>query len=174
MTLQEVDSIREIDANYYIENAWRMNPQTGEYELIRIDWTDHELPNGIDWHISRFKETIETGGRAIGCFDENEKIMGYATINSELFGREKEYVLLDQLFISNDCRRTGIGTALIELCKKQALIFGAKKIYLCAGSAQDTIAFYRKIGAKPAMELNRALWEEDPNDIQLELEITRK
>lgn len=169
MSLHEANKIRDIDANYYIENAWRINPATEKYELVRIDWTDHELPNGIDWHINRFKETITTGGKAIGCFDEKDELLGYITINSELFGRQKEYVLLDQLFVSNYCRGTGIGKALIELGKKEALSFGAKKIYLCAGSAQDTIAFYKRIGANPAMELNIELFEEDPNDIQMEL-----
>ena len=52
-----------------------------------------------------------------------------------------------------------------------ATLFGAEKIYLCAGSAENTIAFYKKLGCKDATEIDEVLLAEDPNDIQLELEL---
>lgn len=44
----------------------------------------------------------------------------------------------------------------------------ADKIYICAGSAEETIAFYFAIGCKEAVEINKELYENDPRDFQLE------
>lgn len=78
---------------------------------------------------------------------------------------------MDQLFISEEYRNQGIGKELVSMCKSQAALFGAKKIYLCSASAEDTIAFYKKLGCKAATERNEELFAEDPNDIQLELAV---
>ncbi len=159
MTAAEAERILEIDATCYIENAWRLNSTTCTYELQKIDWTDRELPNGNDWHIRRFRETIAGGGKAFGCFRENGGLIGYATVNAELFGGHEKYVLLDQLFVSVPCRGRGIGRTLVELCKTQAKEFGAEKLFICAGSAENTIAFYNRLGAVPAnRETHRILY----------------
>lgn len=86
------------------------------------------------------------------------------------FGQQR-YVLLDQLFVSQSYRGKGIGKKLFCLCAEQARTIGARKIYLCAGSAENTIAFYNKLGCVPAQEPDEALAAEDPNDIQLECEL---
>ena len=169
MNISEAERISEIDAAYYIRNAWRMNRTTGEYELAEINWTDESLPNGFEWHLDHFTKTIQ-GGKAFGCFDD-DTLVGYATIDSRVFGQKGRYVLLDQLFVSKHYRNNGIGKTLVALCAEQAGLFGADKIYLCAGSSEDTIAFYKKLGCKAAAEIDKKLFEEDPNDIQLELDI---
>ena len=126
MNLEESTKIKQIDATCYIENAWRMNHEAGEYELIKIDWTDFELPNGFEWHLERFEKTLQSGGKAFGCFDD-DTLAGYATLDAGVFGRGEKYVLLDQMFVSKDYRGKGIGKELISLCSRQALKFGAKK-----------------------------------------------
>lgn len=165
LQLQEAERIAEIDAIHFIKNVWRRNA-SGEYHLVEINWTDTELPNGFEWHLRRFKKTLENGGTAFGCF-HGGKLIGYATVNAAVFGQQG-YVLLDQLFVSNTYRGKGIGKRLFALCAEQAQQFGAKKIYLCAGSAENTIAFYGKMGCVLAAEPDRKLVEEDPRDIQLE------
>ena len=170
LTAEEAELIKQIDATHFIKNVWRMNDDSKKYELTEINWTDYELPNGLDWHLNRFQEIFLSGGKAFGCFEEN-KLVGYVTLNAEIFGMHEKYVLLDQLFVSKDYRSRGIGKELITLCKKQAAAFGAEKIFLCAGSAENTIAFYKKIGCQHATEINQELYEEDPRDIQLELEV---
>lgn len=170
MKPEEAEWIRQIDATWYIGKAWRWNASVGQYELKEINWTEHELPNGIEWHINRFRETIQSGGKAFGCFDE-DKLVGYVTLDAKVFGIHEKYVLLDQLFTSKDYRNHGIGKELVSLCRKQAALFGAEKIYLCSASAEDTVAFYKKVGCKEAAERNEELFAEDPNDIQLELNV---
>lgn len=166
MELKEANKIKFIDATCFIKNAWRN--VDGKVQLIEINWTDYELPNGLPWHIDRFKKTVQAGGKAYGCF-EGDVLIGYVTMNAELWGINSKYCLLDQLFISKDYRGQGIGRELVRCCREQAKQWGADKLYICAGSSEDTIAFYRQIGCVDAMEINQELFEEDINDIQLEL-----
>lgn len=171
MLLEEAERIAEIDATHFIKNVLRKNRETGEYELKEINWTDKELPNGFSWHLQRYKDTVSSGGKVFGCFDENT-LVGYGTVNAEIFGIQERYILLDQLFVSKDYRRKGIGKTLFYLCAEQAKVFGAKKLFLCAGSSENTMAFYHRLGCQPASETNQKLYEEDPRDIQLEFILT--
>lgn len=49
--------------------------------------------------------------------------------------------------------------------------WNADKIYICAGSAEETIAFYHAIGCKEAEEINKELYESDTRDFQLEFSL---
>lgn len=170
LSIEEAERISEIDATNYIKNVWRINEDTGEYSLVEINWTDTELPNGYEWHLNRLKETMINGGAAFGCFDEGI-LVGYGSVDKELMEKNEQYALLDQLFVSKDQRGNGIGKNLFLMCAKQAKEYGAKKIFLCAGSAENTIAFYKKLGCVSAVERNERLYEEDPRDIQLEYKL---
>lgn len=170
LALCEAERIGEIDAANYIENAWRKDPMTGAYALVRIDWTDRELPNGFAWHLRRFRQTLESGGKAFGCFD-GRKLVGYATVEGKIFGHRQRYVLMDQLFVSQDYRGRGIGKELFARCARQARELGGEKLYLCAGSSENTIAFYKKLGCVPSEEPDPVLVQEDPRDIQLEYKV---
>lgn len=168
LKIDEANRIAEIDATNYIRNAWRKD-SSGEYRLIEINWTDTELPNGFEWHLRRFRQTLVSCGTAFGCFD-CEKLVGYVTLEGHVFGQQK-YVLLDQLFVSKGYRGKGIGKELFRMCVAQARRIGAKKIYLCAGSSENTITFYHKLGCKPAQEPEPKLIAVDPRDIQLEFDL---
>lgn len=170
LLLCEADRISEIDAWCYIKNAWRYDTVSKKYVLVEINWTDEELPNGYEWHLRRFIELVSAGGKAFGCLDKG-KLVGYGTVGSVVFGANQKYILLDQLFVSKDYRNMHIGRELLRMCANAAKNKGAEKLYLCAGSSEATIAFYKKIGCVPAEEIDKALMEEDPNDIQLELTI---
>ena len=169
MTLEEAERIAEIDATYTIKNVWRRN-KDGEYCLKEINWTETELPNGFDWHLKRFRNTIAAGGKAFGCFEE-DKLLAYCTVDAQVFGEKTHYVLLDQLFVTKGQQRKGIGKTLFLMCAQQARLYGAEKLFLCAGSSEDTMAFYHSLGCQEASEINQKLYEEDPRDIQLEYQL---
>lgn len=168
---EESERIKEINASQYIENAWR--EVDGKRQLIEIDYHDPDWPNGYENHLNKFKETLKRGGSAIGAFDADGKLVGFATINREFFGVDYKYVLLDQLFITLEKRNNGIGKKLFMLAAKTAKEWGAEKLYICAGSAEDTIAFYRKMGCVDTIELQQDLYESDPRDLQLEFSLDR-
>jgi len=166
LDLSEAERISEIDATNFIKNVWRKNTD-GEYELQEINWTDHELPNGFEWHLNRFREALSNGGASFGCFD-GDTLVGYAVTGGKVFGQSERYLLLDQLFISQKYRGQGIGKALFMMCADRARCLSAEKLYLCAGSSENTMAFYKKLGCVPAAEVNEELLADDPNDIQPE------
>lgn len=165
LALEESERIREIDGECYIHKAWR--EIDGTRNLVVIDWTDYELPNGLSWHIEHLEKSLINGGKAIGCF-ENHSLVGYCVVNSELFGEAMDYVLLDQLFVSKKYRGQGIGKELFHMSCEIARELTAKKLYICAGSSEDTIAFYFRIGCTEATEINQKMFEQDKNDYQLE------
>ncbi len=68
-------------------------------------------------------------------------------------------------------RSKGIGKRLFEFSADVARAWKADNIYICAGSAEETIAFYFAIGCKEAVEINKELYESDPRDYQLEFSL---
>ncbi len=89
-----------------------------------------------------------------------------------MFGHKYKHILLDSLFISLEHRNKGIGKRLFLSCAGMAQKWGADKIYICAGSAEDTIVFYYTLGCKEAEEIKMELYESDPRDMQLEYVIS--
>lgn len=169
LLVEECDRISEIDPSQYIEKVWRNID--GQYQLITIDYMEEDWPDGYDKYRDALKETIRAGGAAIGAFDEEERLVGFITLNSGFFGETAKYLLLDSMFVSKQCRNYGIGKQLFQKCTEKAKEWGADKLYMCAASSQETIAFYRSLGCIDAKEVNKRLYESDPRDIQLEYEL---
>nr|WP_295680660.1 hypothetical protein [uncultured Lachnoclostridium sp.] len=116
----------------------------GDLALVEINYVEKELPNGLPWHKEHYLSSLHGGGKAIGCF-KNDIMVGYAVLNGELFHR---------------------------LCQC-ALKLGAKKLYICSASAEETVTFYRNLGCIDAIEVNKELYALDPRDLQLEYPIHR-
>ncbi|MBB6715222.1 GNAT family N-acetyltransferase [Clostridium gasigenes] len=166
MNSDECERINQINPYQYIGKAWRL--VNGERQLVEIKYEDLDWPNGYEHHYNNLKETILNGGSAFGAFENNEKLLGFATINRDFFGEQFNYILMDQLFISLEHRNRGMGKKIFMLCVDEAREWNSDKIYICAGSAEETIAFYRAIGCTEAVEINKELYESDPRDYQLE------
>jgi GNAT superfamily N-acetyltransferase len=166
LTIEECELINDINPSQYIKNAWR--EVYGKRQLIEINYQDSDWANGYEHHFNSLKATILSEGVAVGAFNESNKLIGFATINREFFGENYNYFLLDQLFISLEHRNKGIGKKLFLMIAGIAKEWQADKIYICAGSAEETVAFYFAIGCKESIELNRKLYEKDPRDFQLE------
>lgn len=169
LSVEECECIKEIDPSQYIGKAWR--EVEGNRQLVEINYQDEDWPNGYEYHISHLRKTILNGGSAIGAFNLDNKLLGFATVNPQVFGEKYKYVLLDQLFITLDYRNKGIGKKLFMLSTDEARKWGVDKIYICAGSAEETIAFYFKLGCKEVEEINKDLYEIDRRDYQLEFSL---
>ena len=170
LRLGECGRIKEIDASQFIKRAWR--GEEGERRLIEINYHEPGFPEGFENHLARLRETIAAGGFALGAF-HNGALIAFASVNNEIFGEKYKYVLLDQLFVSRGHRGKGIGKRLFFLSADEAKPLGAKKFYICAGSSEETIAFYFAVGCEAAKEINRALYEEDARDYQLEYDFAK-
>lgn len=69
--------------------------------------------------------------------------------------------------ISNSYRGNGIGRALFNFCKEEAKKAGAKALYISACSSEETIAFYRAMGAEITDCPIKELADEEPYDLQM-------
>jgi len=166
LELEQCELIKGMNPSQYIGKAWR--EIEGKRQLIDINYHDLDWPNGYENHLSNMKKTLINGGIAIGAFDCSNKLIGFVTVNRKLFGERFKYVLLDQLFINLDDRNKGIGKQLFMAITREVKKWGVDRIYICAGSAEETIAFYFSIGCREAEEVNKELYEGDPRDFQLE------
>ncbi|WP_245583566.1 GNAT family N-acetyltransferase [Paenibacillus assamensis] len=137
-----------------------------------MDYYENSWPDGYEHYLGKLKQTIFDCGYAVGAFDESGKLIGFGTVNREMFGHKYKHILLDSLFISLEHRNKGIGKRLFLSCAGMAQKWGADKIYICAGSAEDTIVFYYTLGCKEAEEIKMELYESDPRDMQLEYVIS--
>lgn len=171
LSIEECNRILEIDPSQWIEKAWRKID--GKYQLVKIDYIEEDWPDGFDAYRDAFKNTINSGGVAFGAFNKEEACVGYVTLNHDFFGKTAKYLLLDSLFVSRPYRGLGIGRSLVNYCITCAKTWGAEKLYTCAGSAEDTIAFYKSRGWVNATEINLVLSEEDERDIQLEYNLNK-
>jgi len=165
MTINQCDKISEMDASQYITRAWR--EVEGERTLVTIDYLDPQWPNGYEVHRDNLKATIQLEGEAIGAFDESNRLIGFVTVNRMNFGEQTTYALLDQLFISRESRGNGIGTKLFEEAIEIAKRFEVENLFICAGSAEETIAFYRAMGCTEACERHEGFYKSDPRDLQM-------
>ncbi len=167
---EECARIREIDASQYIHRAYR--EVNGTRQLVEINYQDPDYPNGFENHLAALQETIQSGGIALGAFCM-DRLVGFVSVNSNIFGQKHKYILLDQLFISKEYRGKGVGKKLFLLSAKEAKNLGAEKFYICAGSAEETIAFYIALGCEVAKEINQELYQQDTRDYQLEYEFNK-
>lgn len=167
LELNEYSRIREINASQYIKRAWRN--VDGCRQLVDINYEETDFPNGFDNHLASLVNTFHSGGVVLGAF-YRERLVGFCSVNGNFFGEKYNYVLLDQLFISNEMRGKGIGKKLFFMSAKIMKEKGADKFYICAGSSEETIAFYFALGCEEAEEINQTLYQLDTRDFQLEFD----
>ena len=169
LSINECDRISEIDPSQWIEKAWR--DVDGHLELVSINYMENDWPDGYETYRDELKNTIISGGVAVGAFNEKDCLVGFVTINHSFFGKTARYLLLESMFVSRPYRGSGLGRELFEHCANQAYEWGADKLYLCAASSEDTIAFYKSVGCVNAEEINQELFDRDHRDIQLEYDL---
>lgn len=141
-----------------IEGEWCIK------EVAFIDeWKEKEYAELIGY----LRNTIVTGGMVLGAFCNNE-LKGFASVEPKLFGKNKEYLDLSSIHVSEDMRGEGIGKELFQQAKKWAKEHGAKKLYISAHSAVESQAFYKAMGCVEAEEYNQEHVDKEPCDCQLE------
>lgn len=95
---------------------------------------------------------------------EKGEVIGFIGLKKELVG---SYMILDLMQVSADCRGKGIGRKLFEKGKEEARNAGAKALYISACSSEETIAFYKVVGARVADCPIKEFAEAEPFDLQM-------
>lgn len=101
------------------------------------------------WISQYIKEQINNGGFALGAFDD-DKIVGFICVNGTII---EACANLTMLFVDDGYKRNGIGRNLFERAKKEALLLGAKKLFISAIPSEETISFYFSVGCEDAKNI---------------------
>ena len=76
-------------------------------------------------------------------------------------------MILDMMQVSAACRGQGIGRKLFDAGKEETRKAGAEALYISACSSEETIAFYKAMGAELADCPIKEIAEEEPYDLQM-------
>lgn len=95
---------------------------------------------------------------------EKDEVVGFIGLKKELI---ESYMILDMMQVSAACRGQGIGRKLFDSGKEEARNAGAEALYISACSSEETIAFYKAMGAELADCPIKEIAEEEPYDLQM-------
>ncbi len=157
---QTFDRLQKSERVWKWENGeWTLKPQ----KYVN-DWSDEDKAFLVPYF--QRKLTAE-GGLAFGAFQKG-KLLGFSLLETQPLGPEYTYFNLLELFVTRNARRQGIGEHLFRLVCAGAAQLGAKRLYICANPAEETVAFYRKMGCRDAEVRIARLAEDEPNAYYLE------
>ncbi len=154
-----------------VTDCWRK--ENGKWVIKNEPFTDDWNKEDFVFLVECLKNTVKTGGLLYGAF-VGDKLKGFVSVESMLFGSQKQYVDLTSIHVSQDVRGLGIGRNLFEAAKEYARKRGAKKLYISAHSAVETQAFYKAMGCIEALEYDKHHVEREPYDCQLEYILDEK
>ena len=95
---------------------------------------------------------------------ENDRVVGFIGLKKALV---EPYMILDLMQVSAACRGQGIGRRLFDVGKEEARKAGAKALYISACSSEETIAFYKAMGAELTDRPITEFAEAEPYDLQM-------
>lgn len=134
--------------------------QGEEYVLVECPYTE-------DWNLERKREVA----RNISSEDyitylalDDNRVVGFIGLKKKLVD---DYMILDMMHISSQYRGKGIGRQLFDLGKEEAKKAGVKELYISACSSEETIAFYRAMGAELTKNPIKEMAEKEPYDLQM-------
>ena len=148
-----------------VERSWRK--EDSGWVLKDTPFEENWTAENIAYLVSCLKITVTTGGTVIGAF-QDEILVGFSSLENQLFGEEREYLQLSSIHVSYDQRGCGIGKQLFLMSADSAREKGAKKLYISAHPSEETQAFYKSMKCIEALYCNHNLAGAEPDDCQLE------
>ena len=155
INLDDFDRSQEVNRVYINEN--------GKLLLKDQIWT-------MDWSLEH-KRKVAANLKSDDCIAyavwENEKIIGFVSVVKKLAGCR---MVLDMIQVDRAFRGQGIGRQLFDLAVAEARNAGAQELYISACCSEETVNFYKAMGAKVTDELIPEIAEAEPYDIQMAFE----
>ena len=134
--------------------------QNGEFILVDCAYTE-------DWDMEKrhsVAKTISGNDYITYLALENEEVVGFIGLKRDLIN---SYMILDMMQVSAECRGQGMGRKLFDAGKEEARKAGAEALYISACSSEETIAFYKAMGAELTDCPIKEIAEEEPYDLQM-------
>ena len=132
----------------------------GEYILEDCFYTE-------DWNMEKRRsvaQDISSDDYVTYLAIEKDEVVGFIGLKKELI---ESYMILDMMQVSAACRGQGIGKKLFDSGKEEARKAGAEALYISACSSEETIAFYKAMGAELADCIIKEIAEDEPYDLQM-------
>ena len=144
---------RQIVKRVYINDS-------GSLRLKDQIWT-------MDWSL-KHKRKVATNLKSNECIAyavwENEKVIGFVSVMKALIGSR---MVLDIIQVDRAFRGQGIGRQLFTLAVAEAKRAGAKELYISACCSEETVNFYKAMGAVVTKDPLPEIAEAEPYDIQM-------
>lgn len=163
----EIENVRNLDRReivkqvYYLDNG-QLKLKNKFYDIKT--WKADELERSIE----HLYEIYDGHGCILGAFVEG-KLIAVSALDSEFFGKNRNYLQLYFFHVDSRYRELGFGKKLLKRTIIKAKELGAKKLYISATPSQKTINFYLSMGCELTSEVNPRLFELEPEDIHLQL-----
>ena len=152
------DSLDNYPRKQVVKNVYRKH--NGEYILEDCVYTE-------DWNMEKRRSVAKdiSGDDYVTYLAiENDEVVGFIGLKKELI---ESYMILDMMQVSAVCRGQGIGRKLFNAGKEEARKAGAEALYISACSSEETIAFYKAMGAELTDCPIKEIAEDEPYDLQM-------
>lgn len=121
----------------------------------------------MDWSIDKKRKVAQdlTDSAYISYLAlEDDRIIGFMSLVKELVS---EQMILDLIQVDTDFRGRGIGRMLWEKAVEEARLNGARELYISACPSEETIHFYKAMGAEVTDKPIIAIANDEPDDLQM-------
>lgn len=171
LAIEDAYRIVEVDRSEHVTLGYRY--QDGELKEDQVDW---HVPNwtaeGVDefnlnGRIDDLKRKIDKGDKAIGAFD-GDLLVGFTVLHERLTDDMDQ---ISDLFVGREYRRKGIASRLLSELIKGSRTDGVKRLYVSAVPSESAVGFYRNQGFIPTEDVHPELFELEPEDIHMILEL---
>ena len=152
------DSLDNYPRKQDVKKVYRKH--NGEYILVDCVYTE-------DWDMEKRRsvaKNISSDDYVTYLAIENDEVVGFIGLKKDLV---EPYMILDMMQVSAACRGQGIGRKLFAAGKEEARKAGAEALYISACSSEETIAFYKAMGAEMTDCPIKEIAEDEPYDLQM-------
>lgn len=153
VNLDEFDRSQDVRRVYVCEN--------GNYVLKDQIWA-------MDWSMEHKREVaadLKSDAYIAHAAWKDGKIIGFVSVVKKLIGQR---MVLDSIQVDRAFRSRGIGRKLWNLAVAEAKNAGAAQLYISACCYEETVGFYKAMGAKVTDNPIPEIADAEPYDIQME------
>jgi predicted N-acetyltransferase YhbS len=165
----DLGRIREIDRSETIRFKYVYD--RGALRQVEINhdvptWTEEMVVDAIEMLEPKLRES----GVLLGAFDD-DRIVGVAVLGGAFIGEARDQLQMAFLYVSNGYRRRGVARRLMDEVCVRARQKGARQLYISATESESAVGFYLGYGCRLAQQVDRKLYELEPLDIHLTLDL---
>jgi len=165
----EIKTIWEIDRSEVIENVYYLRDRVLVLETEYYDMKGWP-PGEAELYTPILYDCFDRSGIFYGAFEGSEMV-GAVVLESKFIGKAKDQLQLKFLHVGSGYRKKGWGKTLFEKAAERAKELGARRLYISSTPSENTVNFYLHMGCEVTGEIDRELFELEPEDIHLEYRI---